>query len=239
MELVVFKSSEELSFKAADIVRNVVINKPNCVLGLATGSTPCGTYKCLIDMNREGSVSFKDVTTVNLDEYYPIKPTNNQSYRFFMNDKLFDHIDIDKKNTYVLNGEAKDPDEECREFDRLIKRLGGADLQILGIGRNGHIGFNEPGDFLYPHTHKTELTESTIEANSRFFNSIDEVPRFSLTMGIGTILSAKKIIILATGRDKKDAVRRMLDDVIDTRCPATLLSLHSDVTVLVTEDVLR
>lgn len=236
MNLIVVKDYEAMSRKGADIISALLTLKSNAVLGLATGSTPVGMYKELAKRNKNGEISFKDVTSVNLDEYYPISPENNQSYRYFMNENLFDNVDIDKERTHVLNGLASDPEKECEDYEKMIESLGGIDLQVLGIGRNGHIGFNEPGDFLYPCTHKTSLTESTIEANSRFFDTKDDVPRFSLTMGIGTILKAKKIIVLASGKDKKDAVQKMLSNTIDTKCPATLLSLHSDVTVIVTED---
>ncbi len=238
MKLIVAKDYQEMSTQGALIVKELMLKKPDAVLGLATGSTPVGMYRVLSQMYMNGEISFSRITSVNLDEYYPIKRTNEQSYRYFMNDNFFDHIDIDIEKTHVLNGEASDPDRECADYEKMIESLGGIDLQVLGIGRNGHIAFNEPGSFLYPHTHKTALTESTIEANSRFFDSADEVPRYSLTMGMGTILSARKIILLASGKDKKDAVKKMLGETIDTTCPATLLSIHRDVTVIVTEDVL-
>lgn len=238
MKLIVTKDYAEMSIRGAEIIRDMINLRPDMVLGLATGSTPVGMYGELVRMNKSGSLSFKDITTVNLDEYYPIKPENDQSYRWFMDNNLFDHVDIDKSRTHLLSGTAEDPEKECSDYEALIERLGGIDLQVLGIGRNGHIGFNEPGSFLYPHTHKTDLTENTISANSRFFDTIDSVPRHALTMGIGTILNASKIIILASGREKKDAVKRMLSDTIDTMCPATLLSLHKDVTAIVTEDTL-
>ena len=190
MDVLVVKDYEAMSRKGADIISALLTLNGKVVLGLATGSTPVGMYKELVKRNKAGVVSFKDVTTVNLDEYYPISPENNQSYRYFMNQNLFNDIDIDKTRTHVLNGLSSDPDKECRDYEDMIESLGGIDLQVLGIGRNGHIGFNEPGDFLYPMTHKTSLTESTIEANSRFFASKDDVPRYSLTMGIGTILKA-------------------------------------------------
>ena len=236
MKLIVVKDYEAMSRKGADIISALLTLKSDAVLGLATGSTPVGMYKELSRRSKAGEISFKDVTTVNLDEYYPLSPENNQSYRYFMNENLFNDIDIDKDRTHVLNGLASDAERECDDYEMLIDSLGGIDLQVLGIGRNGHIGFNEPGDFLYPRTHKTSLTDSTIEANSRFFDSKDDVPRFSLTMGIGTILKAKRIIVLASGKDKKDAVQKMLSNTIDTQCPASLLSLHCDVTVIVTED---
>lgn len=238
MKLIVTKDYASMSLKGAEIIRDMIKSNPKMILGLATGSTPVGMYSELVGMNRRGEISFSDIKTVNLDEYYPISPDNDQSYRFFMNENLFDHIDIKKENTHLLSGEAEDTDRECADYEALIESLGGIDMQVLGIGRNGHIGFNEPSLTLYPHTHKTDLTENTIAANSRFFASSDLVPRHALTMGMGTILNARSIIILASGPDKRDAVKRMLSDTIDTMCPATLLSLHRDVTVIVTEDTL-
>ncbi len=238
MKLIVTEDYASMSLKGAEIIKDMIKSNPKMVLGLATGSTPVGMYSELIKMNKNGEISFRDITTVNLDEYYPINPGNDQSYRYFMNENLFDHVDIKKENTHLLNGEAEDTEKECSDYEALIESLGGIDLQVLGIGRNGHIGFNEPAPTLYPHTHKTDLTENTIAANSRFFASSDLVPRHALTMGMGTILNAGKIIILASGKDKRDAVKRMLSNTIDTMCPATLLSLHRDVTVIVTEDTL-
>lgn len=238
MKIVKSNSYDEMSKKAADIVISLVKKKSNTVLGLATGSTPLGLYGKLVKSYKNGEISFKDVKTVNLDEYYPITPSNNQSYRYFMNKNLFNKIDILKENTHMLSGKAVDCDKECEEYENLISSLGGVDLQILGIGRNGHIAFNEPGDKLSLYTHKTRLTDSTIEANSRFFSSRDEVPEAALTMGIGTIMKAKRIIILASGEDKKEAVRGMLSPYLDTHLPASLLSLHNNVTLFCTEDVL-
>lgn len=239
MKVIVTKDYSEMSLKGAEIIRDQIKGKKDSILGLATGSTPVGMYKELSIMVEKGDVSFKDVKSVNLDEYYPISPDNDQSYRYFMNENLFSHIDIKMENTHLLNGEAVDSDRECSDYEKLISSLGGIDLQVLGIGRNGHIGFNEPGPFLYPYTHKTGLTQSTIDANSRFFESKESVPRYALTMGIGTILSAGSILILASGKEKRDAVKRMLEEKIDTMCPATLLSLHKDVTLIITKDVLE
>ncbi|MBQ0070846.1 MAG: glucosamine-6-phosphate deaminase [Spirochaetales bacterium] len=238
MNVIVCKNKEEMAKKGAAIIASLLVSKPNCVLGLATGSTPVGMYKELIEKNQKGEISFRDVTTVNLDEYYPIAPTNDQSYRYFMNDNLFNHVDVDMARTHVLNGLAEDPEKECADYDKMIEELGGIDLQVLGIGRNGHIAFNEPDATLVSGTHKTGLTPSTIEANSRFFASSDDVPRFALTMGIGSIMKASSIIILASGPDKKEAVCRMLSGVIDPMCPATILSCHKNVTVLCTEDTI-
>lgn len=238
MNIIVCKDYDEMSLRAAQMVAAQIEEKPNCVLGFATGSTPEGLYAKLVEMCKKGSISFKNINTVNLDEYYPIDPANNQSYRYFMNHHLFDHVDIDKANTNVPNGTASDPVAESKRYEQLVSDLGGIDLQILGIGRNGHIGFNEPDTKLVLDTHVTDLTESTIEANSRFFASANDVPRQALTMGIGTIFKAKKVIIMASGASKKDAVSAMLERNLDTSFPATLLNLHADVTLICTADVL-
>ncbi len=237
MEVIVCKNYKEMSKKATDIVAALVKEKPDCVLGLATGSTPEGLYAGLVELYEAGKLSFSKVKSVNLDEYNPIDPKNDQSYRYFMNQKLFDHIDIDKNNTYVPNGLADDPEKESREYDERVAKLG-VDIQILGIGVNGHIGFNEPDEYLVPGTHVTNLTESTIEVNSRFFASADEVPKQALTMGIGSILSAKHIVLLASGANKKEAIAKILEGKLTTSCPATMLNLHSNVTLIVTEDAM-
>ena len=236
MKLYVCKNYEEMSAKAADVVASVVTLKPDCVIGLATGSTPVGMYQKLAELNRAGKIDFKDVKTYNLDEYYPIKPTDDQSYRYFMNKNLFYNINIDINNTHVLNGEAADPEAECAAYDKAIEAAGGIDIQVLGIGNNGHIGFNEPDDELVAATHKTGLTASTIEANSRFFASADDVPKFALTMGMAPIMKAKRIIILISGKGKHAVLREMLDGKLTTKNPATFLNLHSDVTVVCDED---
>ena len=238
MNIIVCKNYAEMSKSAAQMVVGLIKEKPNCVLGLATGSTPEGLYANQIEQYKKGEISFENVTSVNLDEYYPIAPTNDQSYRYFMNRQLFDHVNIDKANTNVPDGTAKDPVAESKRYEQLVFNLGGIDLQILGIGRNGHIGFNEPDSKLMLDTHVTDLTEDTIEANSRFFASASDVPRQALTMGIGTIFKAKKIVILASGASKKEAVSAMLDRTLDTSYPATMLNLHPDVTLICTQDVL-
>lgn len=232
MKIICCNDYQEMSRVAADRVAGVVKSKPDCVLGLATGSTPEGLYANLIDMYRAGELDFSAVTTVNLDEYYPISPENEQSYRYFMNTKLFDHINIDKTRTHVPCGYVEDAAAEAVRYDAFVRELGGADIQVLGIGRNGHIAFNEPAEALDPATHVTSLTEDTIEANARFFESIDQVPTKALTMGIGTILSAKKIIILANGKGKHEAVKTMLSGMVSTSCPASFLNLHADVTLI-------
>ena len=236
MKLFVCKDYDAMSKKAADIVASVITLKPDCVLGLATGSTPVGMYTRLAEMNREGKLDFSEVKTYNLDEYYPIKPTDDQSYRYFMNKNLFNHINIHMSNTHVLNGEAEDADAECAAYDEAIEEAGGIDIQVLGIGNNGHIGFNEPAAELTAATHKQELTENTIEANSRFFASANDVPKHALTMGMAPIMKAKRIIILINGKNKHAALTEMLSGKITTSNPATMLALHSDVTVVCDED---
>ena len=239
MKTIVCKTYEEMSALAADMVADVMKANPACVLGLATGSTPVGMYRQLIQKNEAGEIDFSGVTTVNLDEYYPITPDNDQSYRYFMNVNLFDHVNIDKTKTFVPDGTAADPHEACVAYEALVSKVGPADIQVLGIGQNGHIGFNEPADALEVATHVTGLTESTIQANARFFASVDDVPTKALTMGIGTILSAKKIIILANGAAKAHAVAKMLEGALDTSCPASMLNLHADVTVICDEAAMK
>ena len=232
MNIIPCKNYEEMSQMAARIIASTVKTNPKCVLGLATGSTPIGTYKQLAGLNLLGEISFRDVTSFNLDEYYPIREDNPQSYHAFMKENLFRHIDISPKNVHIVNGETTDPKAECKRFEEAIKNAGGIDLQILGIGRNGHIGFNEPNDNLNTHTHMTALTKDTMDANSRFFSEDEAIPTHALTMGMGTIMQAKKILLLANGYSKRDALRSLLSSDITTDTPATLLNLHPDVTVI-------
>lgn len=232
MKICVCEDYIEMSKVAADIVAEVVKNKPSCVLGLATGDTPKGMYEILAEKCAAGELDFSGVSSVNLDEYYPISPDNDQSYRYFMNEQLFGRVNIDLKNTAVPDGMAKDADGACREYDNHIDALGGIDVQVLGIGRNGHIGFNEPADELCAGTHVTALTDDTINANARFFENEADVPRCAITMGIGSIFKARKIIILANGEGKAEAVRGMVCGGINTRLPASLLQLHPDVTLI-------
>lgn len=232
MRVIVCENYEEMSKAGARIVAAQILLHPASVLGLATGSTPVGLYRALSEMYRAGEIDFSGITTFNLDEYYPISPENPNSYRYFMNENLFDHINIPKSRTHIPNGMADDPAAECAAYDRMIREAGGIDLQLLGIGLNGHIGFNEPDGILTTGTHITQLTESTIEANSRFFESRDEVPTRALTMGMETILHARKIILLASGEGKHPAIRQLLDHTITTHMPATLLKVHSDVTLI-------
>ena len=233
MKVIITENYNDMSRKAADIIKNLLIKKNDAVLGLATGSTPIGVYKYLIEMNKDHVIDFSKVKTVNLDEYIGIGPDDSQSYRYFMNTNFFNHINIDKNNTYVPNGLAKNLEEEGRRYDKVIADLGGIDLQILGIGNNGHIAFNEPNRKLTAGTHVTPLTESTIKANSRFFDCIDDVPKTALTMGLGQIMKARKIILVASGKSKADAISRLLHGKITTECPATMLQMHNDVTVII------
>lgn len=232
MKVIVCENYEEMSEKAANIFAAQLTLKPDSVLGLATGSTPVGMYKKLAEKNEAGEIDFSAVRTFNLDEYYPIKRDNSQSYFTFMNENLFSHINIDIANTHVPNGETDDAEAECKEYEEKLRAAGGVDLQVLGIGQNGHIAFNEPDDALFSYTHVTGLTKSTIEANSRFFDSEKDVPTQALTMGMASIMSAKKIILLANGASKKDAVKELLNDKITTSVPATLLKLHPDVVLI-------
>ncbi len=232
MKFIVCENYEEMSAEGAKIVISQMKEKADSILGLATGSTPVGLYKQLIKAYENGEISFKNVKTFNLDEYYPISKANDQSYDYFMNDNLFSHVDINKDNTDIPNGEASDATAECEDYERRIASSAGIDIQILGIGQNGHIGFNEPDKALCTKTHRTGLTQNTIEANSRFFSSIEEVPTAALTMGIGTIMKARKIILLASGANKKEAIAALRSDDITTDCPATMLKLHGDVTII-------
>ncbi|MGM9646841.1 MAG: glucosamine-6-phosphate deaminase [Eubacteriales bacterium] len=232
MRVIVCENYEEMSKAGARIFAAHILLYPEAVLGLATGSTPVGLYRELVKLCEAGEIDFSGITTFNLDEYYPISPENPQSYRYFMNENLFDHVNIDKSRTHVPNGMAADSVAECAGYDQQIKAAGGIDLQLLGIGLNGHIGFNEPDGILTTGTHVTELTESTIEANSRFFESREEVPTRALTMGMETILHARKIVLLANGAAKHPAVKQLLDHTITTHMPATLLKVHPDVTLI-------
>jgi glucosamine-6-phosphate deaminase len=236
MRVIICENAQEVAKEAAKIFAAQVYMKPNSVLGLATGSTPVGMYKILADMNQKGEISFKDCKSFNLDEYYPLAPDHDQSYRYFMNVNFFDHIDIDKANTRVPDGLAEDPAAMGEAYDAAIEAAGGIDLQVLGLGPNGHIAFNEPEEELYAGTHLTGLTESTIKANSRFFESIDDVPTQAVTMGIGSIMKAKKIIVLASGKGKHAVIEKIMSGRITTMCPGTLLLAHADVTLIVDKD---
>ena len=229
------KDYVDMSRKAANIVSAQVIMKPNCVLGLATGSTPIGLYKQLVEWYNKGDLDFSEVMTVNLDEYKGLSRDNDQSYYYFMHQNLFDHVNIPAENTHLPNGMEPDSQKECQEYTNLIQSLGGVDLQLLGIGHNGHIGFNEPGEAFDKQVHCVNLTQSTIEANKRFFASADDVPKQAYTMGIKTIMQAKKILIVASGEDKAEIVRDAFFGPITPKVPASVLQLHNDVTLVADE----
>ena len=232
------KDYEAMSRRAAHVIAAEVIRRPDCVLGLATGSTPIGTYQQLTAWNQAGEFSFRQVRTVNLDEYKGLAPDHDQSYRYFMQHNLFDHVDVVPENTQVPDGLAADPAAECARYDAYIASLGYADLQLLGLGRNGHIGFNEPGDSFIKETHVVDLTQSTIDANARFFASADDVPRQALTMGIGCIMAARRVLVVASGADKADAVYNVVCGPIDPHCPGSILQLHPNVVLVADEAAL-
>ena len=227
-----------MSRQAANLISAQVIVKPNCVLGLATGSTPIGTYKQLIEWYNKGDLSFANVRSVNLDEYKGLSGDHDQSYRYFMQNNLFNHVDIDVANTSVPNGKAEDADAECAAYDAHIRELGGIDLQLLGIGRNAHIGFNEPDDHFSKYTHQVDLTESTIAANTRFFEREEDVPRQAISMGMQAITQARKILLIASGADKADAIYASCFGPVTPGIPASILQLHQDVTVIADKDAL-
>lgn len=237
MKLLIEKDYESMSLAASKIIVEEIIKNPKAVIGLATGSTPMGMYKELIRMHKEEGLDFSQITTFNLDEYIGLDGDNPCSYRYFMNHELFNHININMENTYVPDGLADDIDGFCKNYDKLIDDVGGIDIQILGIGPNGHIAFNEPDVALSKGTCVVKLTPDTILANSRFFNSMDDVPKTAITMGVGSILKAKKIILLANGIGKAPAIKNLLkDDKISTYVPASFLSLHPDVTIIVDKE---
>lgn len=226
------KDYEAMSEKAGELVLELVKNKPDAVLGLATGSTPEGLYQLLIDDHKQKGTSYQNITTFNLDEYIGLDGDHHQSYRYYMNEKLFKHIDIPLAQTYIPDGKATDLVRECERYEALLKEKGGVDLQILGIGTNGHIGFNEPHTPFNSRTHVVELEESTRQANARFFASIDEVPTHAITMGVATILESKTIILLASGESKQEAITRLLTEPPSEAFTASALLNHPDVTVI-------
>jgi glucosamine-6-phosphate deaminase len=235
MKIIEAKDYKDMSRKAANINSAQIIIKPSCVLGLATGSSPIGTYKQLIDWYNKGDIDFSQVSTVNLDEYKGLSQDNPQSYYYFMYENFFKHINIDLKKVHIPNGMEYDIEKECSRYDNIIKSLGGVDLQLVGLGNNGHIGFNEPDGDFKKMTHLVALTQSTIDANSRFFDSVDEIPRFAYTMGIKSILQAKKIVIVVSGEDKAEIVETAFFGAVTPEVPASILQLHSDM-ILVGDD---
>lgn len=235
IKIFVAKDYDEMSKKAAGIIADAIRNKPNLVLGLATGSTSVGCYRGLIRMHKEGGIDFSRVVTFNLDEYVGLPPTHPQSYRYFMNESLFNHVNIRMENTHLPNGMSDDLQKTCKEFEEAIKAAGGIDLQLLGIGANGHIAFNEPGSPFNSRTRVVKISEQTRRDNARFFRSIDEVPRQALSMGIGTIMEARKIVLLASGAGKADAVAKSIEGPITEGVPASILQRHPDCTFILDE----
>lgn len=232
------KDYEDMSRKAAGILASQIILKPDCVLGLATGSTPIGIYRQLIDWYQKGNLDFSKVTTLNLDEYKGLPRDNDQSYYYFMQKNLFDHVNLPKSSCHLPDGMEKDSDKACREYNSLIQKSGGTDLQLLGIGHNGHIGFNEPGNAFEKGVHCVNLTESTIQANKRFFKNEKDVPRQAYTMGIQNIMQAKKILLVASGEDKAKILRDALYGPVTPALPASILQFHNDLIVVADEAAL-
>lgn len=239
MKIYCAKDYEQASRITANILAAQIIMKPDCVLGLATGSTPIGAYEELIRRHQAGDLDFSLVHSINLDEYRGLSAEDDQSYRYFMNTHLFDHVNIDKKNTFVPDGTEQDSQKACLDYDEIISSHGGIDLQLLGLGHNGHIGFNEPSDSFSKGTQCVALTESTISANARFFDSIDKVPKEAYTMGIGSIMQAKKILIMACGEGKRDIIKKAFYGPITPQVPASILQLHPDVTLVGDEAALK
>ena len=236
MRIIVTKDYNDMSRKAANIISAQIITKPDCVLGLATGSSPVGAYKTLVDWYKKGDLDFSEVTTVNLDEYRGLTHSNDQSYYYFMNDNLFSHVNIDPAHTHIPDGTEPDAQKACDDFEAIVKNCGGTDLQLLGLGNNGHIGFNEPAEDFPKFTHCVDLTESTIQANARFFDKPEDVPTQAYTMGIGTIMRAKRILLIASGKDKAAIVKEALFGPVRPQVPASILQLHPDVTVVLDEE---
>lgn len=238
MQIIRVKDYQALSQQAADLILAEIKAKPDCFLGLATGSTPEGTYQKMVEAYQNQSVSFKAVHTVNLDEYEGLEGTHEQSYRYFMNKHLFSKVDIDVAHTHVPNGQAKDIQKELSDYEKLIRERGGVELQLLGLGHNGHIGFNEPDSHFSKVTHRVALNEKTLKANQRFFASYDEVPRFAYTQGIGTIMTAKKILLIVSGQDKREILHQALYGPVTPEVPASILQFHPNVIVVADEAAL-
>ncbi len=238
MRIVRTKNYEDMSVKAADLIASVILLKPNCVLGLATGSSPIGTYQNLVKKYQDGNLDFSTVRSVNLDEYKGLPRTNPQSYYYFMHDNLFSKVNINLENTNLPNGMEPDAKKACEEYDTVIKSMGGVDLQLLGLGHDGHIGFNEPNTEFDKTTHCVDLTEMTIEANKRFFNSIDEVPRQAYTMGIQTIMEAKTVLMVVSGKDKAKILKEAFFGPVTPSVPASILQFHPNFILVADEDAL-
>ncbi|MCS0673323.1 glucosamine-6-phosphate deaminase [Cytobacillus firmus] len=238
MKIIRTADYNDMSQKAAQLMIEKIRQQPDMTLGLATGSTPKGVYAELIKDHQKNGTSYEKITTINLDEYIGLLSSDPNSYRHFMNSELFDHLDIRLENTHLPNGAAEDMSQECERYEQLIKDLADIDLQLLGIGRNGHIGFNEPGTSFQSRTHVVELAESTRKANARFFNSIEDVPAQAITMGIASILDSREIILLASGSAKAEAIRQLVYGEPDEQFPASALKLHENVTIIADEEAL-
>jgi glucosamine-6-phosphate deaminase len=239
MRIIVCENYEEVSKKAAQMILSQVTLKPNSVLGLATGSTPIGMYENLVKLNKSGDIDFSEVRTFNLDEYYNLPKNNDQSYHYFMHKNLFDHININPANVHIPNGMTDDVNAECKRYDELIKEADGVDIQVLGIGNNAHIGFNEPTINFEKGTHLVELEESTIEANSRFFDNIGDVPKKAITMGIGSIFKSRKIMLIATGESKAEAIYNTVYGKVVPEVPASILQFHNDIVLILDKDAAK
>ena len=233
MKIIVTETYKELSLQAASLVAEEIKRCKNLVLGLATGSTPEGMYAELVNKYRAGTLDFSGVVTFNLDEYVSLEPGHPQSYYYYMRRHLFDHVNVTPENINIPSGCTTDLESECRAYDAMIVKAGGIDLQVLGIGANGHIGFNEPDSSLKVQTHCVNLTEETVAANSRFFETPQQVPRKAITMGVGSIMKAAKIVLLASGSGKAEAIRQTTAGAVTTSVPASILQMHRDVTIIV------
>lgn len=232
MNVLIYDTEEQIGIAAGNYMCGQVLQKPDSVLGLATGSTPLKPYGQMIDLYKKGVVDFSKVTTFNLDEYVNLDVKDKNSYHTFMHENLFDHINIPEESINFLNGNAQDLEKECEDYELKIKKAGGIDIQLLGIGSNGHIAFNEPSDCFQRWSHVVKLKESTVNDNSRFFKSIEEVPTQAVTMGIGSIMQAKKILIIAIGKNKAKAIKQLISGNVTPQCPASVLQFHTDVTLM-------
>lgn len=239
MRIIYADNYNDMSKKAASMLASQVILKPNSVLGLATGGTPIGMYKRIIELYKNGEIDFSKVKSFNLDEYYGMDSENEESYHYYMMNNLFNYINIKSENINILDGKTEDVEKECFDYEEKIKEAGGIDIQVLGIGVNGHIGFNEPDVDFKAKTHLVKLNGKTIESNSRFFNSASQVPKFALSMGIKTIMQSKSIILLASGREKADAIEKTINGKICPEIPASILQLHNNVNIIVDKDAAR
>ena len=238
MKICKVKNYQELSRKTANIIASQVIMKPDCILGLATGSSPIGTYEHLVKMYENGDLDFSQVTTVNLDEYTGLSGSEELSYRYFMNTHLFHKININHANTYVPDGTETDSAKACQDYNDLLHKLGPADIQLLGLGHDGHIGFNEPSDHFADETHCVDLTETTIQANKRFFACEEDVPKQAYTMGIGTIMRCRKILVVVSGKDKAEILKQVVAGPVTPEVPGSILQFHPDCTIIADEEAL-